>query len=291
MTRSPTLDQIVADGLANDVIVAVLRADGRRRRHRRMAGGAAIMAVVAAVMFWRSDPRPLPLPERIAARTDGVPTHQVLSDGSRVELDGGARINVAFTPLARLVELKGGSAHFQVTKDARRPFIVTAGTINVRAVGTAFAIQFGRSELEVIVTEGRVSVAENSVTVPKPAGTSGSPLGGAITLDAGHRVLIPTIGADELVKVPQLLSVAEINDRLQWRIPRLELSGTSLADIVATFNQYSGKRLVIGDTNLNRLELSGTLRADNVDALLRLLHAEFGVVAAQHGEELMLRSP
>src|SRR5437660_1453063 len=67
------------------------------------------------------------------------PEKQILADGSVVELKSGAEIAVDFTGAYRRVALKRGEAHFQVAHQSR-PFVVTAGPIEFRAVGTAFAV-------------------------------------------------------------------------------------------------------------------------------------------------------
>jgi ferric-dicitrate binding protein FerR (iron transport regulator) len=77
-------------------------------------------------------------------------------------------------------------------------------------------------------------------------------------------------------------------ERLAWRVPRLELSGTPLADAVEAFNQHSKVKLVIGDPSLARLQVSGIVRADQADALVSLLAANFGVTAERQGSETVL---
>jgi len=53
------------------------------------------------------------------------------------------------------------------------------------------------------------------------------------------------------------------------------------------FNRYSGKHLVLAEPELGALQLSGVLRADNVDALLQLLEAN-GITPAADGAEITL---
>jgi ferric-dicitrate binding protein FerR (iron transport regulator) len=46
------------------------------------------------------------------------------------------------------------------------------------------------------------------------------------------------------------------------------------------FNRH-GNRLLVIDPALGRLQLSGTLRADDIDSLFLLLRNEFGIIAVQ----------
>lgn len=153
----------------------LLRAELHGRQTRRLRwqrGGALAAAVAGSVAFalWRPADFPSaipPAPIETSAGTFRViePSRQRLPDGSIVELPAGAEIESSFDVTSRLVILRRGEAHFSVVRDPLRPFTVVAGSVRVRAVGTAFAVQLGRAEVDVIVTEGTVSVA-------KPAATS-----------------------------------------------------------------------------------------------------------------------
>jgi ferric-dicitrate binding protein FerR (iron transport regulator) len=56
-----------------------------------------------------------------------------------------------------------GEAYFEVAKDAQSPFIVTAGDIQVRAVGTAFNIQAypNEEDISAYLSEGTIIVSSN----------------------------------------------------------------------------------------------------------------------------------
>jgi transmembrane sensor len=85
------------------------------------------------------------------------------------------------------------------------------------------------------------------------------------------------------------ISAQEVEDRLAWRIPRLEFSGTPLREVIARVNQHNARQFVIADAALERLALSGVLRADKVDALVAMLESDFGVRAEQQGRTIVLR--
>ncbi|MGH7956064.1 MAG: iron-containing alcohol dehydrogenase, partial [Opitutaceae bacterium] len=84
-------------------------------------------------------------------------THGIEAYGSVVELNVDADILVDFSPVRRAVRLVRGEAHFTVATDAARPFVVSAGGVEVRAVGTGFAVHFAPQEIAVLVTEGQVA--------------------------------------------------------------------------------------------------------------------------------------
>lgn len=64
--------------------------------------------------------------------TTVVPQRETLPDGSLVELKPGALVSHDFAGTVRRVTLHQGEAHFQVTKNPARPFVVRAGNVDIR---------------------------------------------------------------------------------------------------------------------------------------------------------------
>ena len=113
------------------------------------------LALLAAAWWHRSESDPGRRPPGPAALSVPVrPFEPIrrLPDGSIVELDAQSEIAVNFEPSVRRVELVRGEALFKVQKDPNRPFIVRAGGVEVRAVGTAFDVRLGSAAVEVFVT-------------------------------------------------------------------------------------------------------------------------------------------
>lgn len=70
----------------------------------------------------------------------------------------------------------------------------------------------------------------------------------------------------------------------------MEFSATPLSEAVLLLNRYSTVRLSLADDSLAVLRISGLVRADNADALVRLLVANYEVAAVPQGEhEIILR--
>ena len=67
-------------------------------------------------------------------------------------------LKVNYTKALRRVELVSSEAHFNVAKDADRPFIARVRGIDIRAVSTAFNVRLTDQSVQVIVTEGKVQV-------------------------------------------------------------------------------------------------------------------------------------
>ncbi|MGH7944869.1 MAG: FecR family protein [Opitutaceae bacterium] len=266
------LDWIGETGAQRDILRAMDR-QRRRRRVRTLAGTAAALLVAAIIwqLPWRS-----PVPATASSAFVHVPARQVLPDGSIVELKDGASVSVAFTSVFRRVELVRGEAHFQVAKNPARPFLVSVGHVEVRAVGTAFSVQRSPTQVDVLVTEGRVTVEKLANNSPATATTTARGAETIATLEVGDLTVVdfaPTAATPQVTALP----AAEIRDRLSWRVPRLEFSGTFLGEAIPMINRYSGVKLVLDDSTLASVRLSGVLRADNIETLRELLSEVHGI--------------
>jgi transmembrane sensor len=258
-----------------------------RRRRRATVVAMTLCVLFATFSYWQ------PQTSRDAAFVADVtapppatviaPERRTLDDGSRVELKAGAEVRSEFTAGERRVTLLRGEAHFEVTKDAQRPFIVAVRGVEVRAIGTAFSVGLGDRAVDVVVTEGVVALASPGTAHP---GAPEIALPAERMVAGQHAVLELAAATTPAV---QTLSSQQLSQRLSWRVPRLQFSGTPLAEVAALFRAHGNVRLRLADASLGSVRVSGVLRADNSDALLRLLAADHGIVAEPQGDELVLR--
>jgi transmembrane sensor len=269
-----TLDRVLA-GLAE-------RAARRRVRRRRWACTGAVAALLAVGVFFALPPAAESTRAPAGALVVHRPELRTLPDGSVVELKGDADLRIAFTTEARRIELRRGTAHFTVREDPARPFLVMAGGVTARAVGTAFLVGVEPGQVALVVTEGRVALDRSA-----PADSGAAPPETLALVHAGESISVVPSGAAS----PRLaaLPAAAQQQRLAWRTPRLEFHGTPLGEIVAVLNRHNRTQLVLGAADLAGLKLSGTLSADRIDALLEMLEADFGVGAETSGETIVLR--
>ena len=203
------------------------------------------------------------------------PERRTLPDGSLVELRPGAELAVNFSPKSagpRRVELLKGAAFFRVARNPERPFIVSSGGVSFRAVGTAFSVGLGQSEVEVIVTDGRVAIDD--------APAVGKIREEAPMVLAGNRAVVDLV-RPAVVAVITPTTEAEVGSKLAWRVPRLEFNETPLSEVVGLLNRQSNNRLSLASPDLGRVEISGALRADNIAPLLQMLDANYGIRAVR----------
>ncbi|MEN9634272.1 MAG: hypothetical protein RL077_2676, partial [Verrucomicrobiota bacterium] len=143
------------------------------RRWSRALVWAGLAAALAFGSFvgWRALQ---PSPEIHFTTTVAGYERARLDDGSTLELNAASAVRVQFTAAERHVKLESGEAHFAVAHDTARPFIVSAGGIAVRAVGTAFNVRYATGgDIEVTVTEGKVRIGQSG---PASAAAESAPL-------------------------------------------------------------------------------------------------------------------
>lgn len=268
------------------------RRETRRKSVRRAAGmSAAVAALFFCFVVWhgREGGEPVGTPPMVRIL---VPETRVLPDGSVMELNGGAQVSVHFSEGSRRVRLERGEAHFQVQKDAARPFVVEAGAVCVRAVGTGFVVRHEPRAVGVVVNEGVVrveafpaadTVAQGAVASEDSKVLPSEEPAPIALLSAGNRVSV-ALGRQSgahLSEPVSVLSEREIQELQAWRQPHVEFSGTPLSEVVRVINRQGVKsgsvRLALADPALGAETLSGRFRINDPEVLLRALEIGFGL--------------
>lgn len=217
---------------------------------RWMLTGGAAAAAVGGLAAWGL--ARTALSERI--RTARGEIRRVpLDDGSMLAVNTETRLRVALERSVRRIDLERGETWFQVAKDTARPFVVAAGGVRVRAVGTAFSVRRHEGGADVLVTEGVVEVW--SAQAPDRVQR----------LSVGDRAFI----SDAMGPGARQSAAAEIDRQLAWRDGDIVLDGDTLAQAVAEFNRYNQRQLVIEDPDLAAEALVGRFRTNEPEAFAR----------------------
>jgi transmembrane sensor len=246
-----------------------------------VAAVATAVAFALGIGFW--DFQTLEPIQTAAFKTERAKHRLVqLPDGSRVQLGAKSQLFTNFTPQARYLVLEGGEAFFEVAKDPRRPFLVQAGSVTVRAVGTEFNVRRVGDQTVVAVTEGVVEVVQEkpALVTARRSSESAPP----IRLAAGEQVTLGALSSEVAVK-----HVAA-NVVVGWQQGRLEFVDEPLGLVVGTINRYSPREIVITDKEANDLRFTGTVTEGRVDEWLNALPDIFPVSVQRAGRETVLIS-
>jgi len=212
----------------------------------------------------------------------------VLPDGSIVEMNRGAALKVDYTPGTRRVELVSSEAHFDVAKNLDRPFVVQAGGVDFRAVGTAFNVKLTGDSVELLVTEGRVQMSALG-----PTADLGSPELSYYTQEvvAGQRTVAPLVENTPISEVAEV-SAQEARELLAWKPELLDFDDVPLSEVVEEFNRRNNVQLEFVDPELGDEPIVASFYTANVDHFVELLEWTFDIQSERVGEELvLLRKP
>jgi transmembrane sensor len=200
----------------------------------------------------------------------------VLSDGSRVTMDANSRLDVNFDRELRRLALVKGRVHFDVAKDAARPFRVRALDNTVTAVGTAFTVEVRKQIVSVTLFEGRITVAN------------------AKTGEVKDTALFPEVAPGQQIVIneakpasPQYSQIDE-HRALAWRDSQLFFEEEPLSSVADRMNDYSKTRIsVIGEAN--NLRISGMFIAGQTDTFVRAVQRFYPVEVVKTTEGISIQ--
>jgi len=190
-------------------------------------------------------------------------------------LNTASRAAVHFSERAREVVLLEGEGLFEVTKDPARAFIVRAGAVSIRAVGTAFSVRALGSRVDVTVTEGVVEVADSDTPLPARPQTVSANEQAVITKVRGVRV--------------QPIAQADAERHLAWREGMLSFNGEHLSEAVVEINRHNRRQIAIDDPTLAARPVVGIFRASDTEGFAQTVAAALGAESVADGGVIHLR--
>lgn len=212
----------------------------------RVVAALGVIAVLAGVTAqYATQPRYLSY-----STTIGGGETITLADGTLIQLNTDTALRTRFDEKRREVILDKGEAFFQVTHDAKRPFVVMAAGHRITDLGTKFSVKSGNSRVEVSLLEGRAEFESASGGKPQSA-----------VLKPGD-VVVATADSMKLTHKPEDV----LSRQLGWRRGVLIFDNTTLANAAKEFNRYNRRKLVVGDSTAANLTIVGTFQANDVEA-------------------------
>ncbi|RYY28497.1 MAG: iron dicitrate transport regulator FecR [Sphingomonadales bacterium] len=240
----------------------------RLTRRRILAGGGfGIAAALAGVLAVN-----LSTARETYSTAVGEIRRIPLVDGSTATVNTDSLIRVSIQPQRREIQLSSGEVWFEVAPDANRPFVVEAGDVRVRAVGTAFSVRRHADGIDVLVTEGTVEVWR--------LGDQHKP----VRVKQGQRSFVAT----DASAVAAIDGAPEIERALAWRSGELALKGEPLSYAVDELNRYNRNKIVIVDPMLGRTPIVGYFRADDPTAFANAVTAIAGARIEMDGDTIRL---
>lgn len=195
-----------------------------------------------------------------------------LADGSSMRLNTASRASVAYSAGERRIELIQGQAFFDVASDQSRPFIVEAGAIEVRALGTRFDVRRDSDRARVTLVEGRVEVRE-------PAEERAT-----VVLEAGEQAV-------RIGEARPLVARADVAAATTWTTGRIVLRDTPLREAVAEINRYSATQIMLDPQAPADTRVNGVFDPGDADAFLTAVTTLLPLKATRaSADEVVLRA-
>jgi transmembrane sensor len=198
-----------------------------------------------------------------------------LPDGTLVSLNSDSRIDFeSFKGSERKVKLVG-EAWFEVAHNAKKPFIVTTGDLQIKVLGTAFYVNARNlaSKMELVLMRGRVAVYykdnPDEFVILEP--------GEKVEVAGDHGKIIKKRNDDE--------------NCLAWKTKRLIFKDMELGEAVKLINDVYKSNLVIDSASLGKCRISAEFDNQTLDAVLNVLEATLGIKAMQEGNRILLKGP
>ena len=204
-----------------------------------------------------------------------------LPDNSKIVLNTNSFVQVTYTSTARIIELHRGEIHIDVAHDKNRPLSVIASGKVIQAVGTSFNVEVRNELVELIVTAGKVLVAEkhniiadmgfmdiDALATRLPRSSMAISKGEKVELDLTGKVI------EKIIKLDPI----DVAASLSWRHGNLIFRGESLADAMAEISRYTDITFELSDDErLKKVQVAGVFKTGDVKGLLEVLSNNFNI--------------
>ena len=240
-----------------------------RTKNWAFAAGMAVLMLGAMPAWWAARHH------NVYTSEAGQVRHVDLADGSNMVLNTETRATVQYDDAHREIELAKGEGFFQVAKDPVRPFVVRAGAISVRAIGTVFSVRAAHHRVDVTVSQGLVELVDAS----NPDHVLRRRLGAneQATVEETHRLEVQT------------LAESEVSRRLGWREGLLDFEGQPLLEAVSEMNRHNKKHIVVDDPRLAARPVVGQFLATDPAGFAATVAVALGAHSVEQDDGIHLQ--
>ena len=227
----------------------------RKASQYRVWLAAATVALLIAMSGWLymmldTDPSFI-----VTANNSGIVQHVILPDGSNIKLNNRSKLIYPehFSKDSREVFLEG-EAYFDVAHDKRHPFIVRAGELNIKVLGTKFTVNASSQMPQITATllEGSIDVADKKKhMLMKP-----------------NQQLTYNVGSGKML----LTEVTNASRETRWTENIWVLSNTPLLDICQRLEQQFNVKFIIMNDELIGKSFTGEVYTnESLDSILKTM--------------------
>lgn len=246
---------------------------------KRFLVAASILVVITASYFLltkqNNEPQArIALNEVEAAR--GIRSFLSLPDGTRVYLNSDSKLEYLgnFNDSVREVTLTG-EAYFDVVKDKTRPFIVHAGELDVRVLGTSFNVKNYPSDsvIEATLIHGLIEVSnKQQPTSPKVLLHPHEKLVYTRnnTVKTSEDLLAALHNPILVTPLPRNLSDSAIHET-SWVYNKLIFDGERFAEIAERLERWYNVKIELKDEEIANTPIHFKIENESIEEVLKAL--------------------
>ena len=222
-----------------------------QRRVAQVVLSVALFAVssLLGLEIWKTY-----VPEtQLASKTEiGQIKKEVLADGSEITINANTQLTVRYYAGRRVAHISHGEAIFNVTKDAKRPFIVECEPAKITVLGTRFVVNKLSKMVRVSVDHGRVQVEAAAHHAQPP--------------------LILTNGqvAEVLLNQAPLQVKRNSQDAFGFENGTIAFEEADLSEIAEVLSRYTPQPISVAPSQKNP-KITALVHIKNMDGFLRML--------------------
>lgn len=246
----------------------------RAPRYRSALVAAAVVAAIAIGLLVANLARSPSRQEEVTYANHAERIRTIdLADGSRVMLNAGSKVAIAYSAHERLLRLTNGRARFAVAHDSARPFVVMAGDRAVVARGTLFDVSLSGQGVAVTLIEGSVDL-ERREGGERPRHLARLRPGEQASFASG-------------VDLPRITGAGPDT----WASDMLAGDGMLLSQILAEANRRGSIKIELADPALGTLQVSGGFPVEQPRALADALAAALDLRAVVRSDGAIVLEP
>jgi len=230
----------------------------------------AAATIVLAFTLWNFYSKPTQIAPQIAEYSTAdtiLGCH--LQDSSVITLNKNTALKSSFAGSTRLVNI-AGNAYFEVARDTNRPFIVRAGFVEIRVLGTKFNVKQDSIEESVAV-----SVVEGSVLCTHLNTNE------QVTLKRGEQ-------ATFYLRKEMQKKLLSNNNFLAWKTGLLIYDNMPLGKAVPELEEYYGQKIELNTKGLENCPLNAKLNRYSLDEVLKMFEIAFNIKVKKQGGVIYL---
>lgn len=247
--------------------VVAIRQTSDYRMWYRAAAAVVILFGIAWILF-RSTTGDQPV-EPLELVSEKSAVSDTLPGGTDVFMNKESRVVYAYDDNRQSHKVKlSGEAYFNIRKKEREDFIIDAGDVFIRDIGTSFNVRAypDSDEVEVLVEEGEVR----------------------FFTDDNNGITLKASGRGVYNKKTKTFSIEQPEPNITaYKTRFFVFSSTDLASMAAALNNVYNTEVVVGD-NIRNCSITVTFRDEPIEEIIAVVSETLGLTVRTDGDKIIL---